>query len=175
MLRLAKTTGVDDAMLRLAISADFNPSMYLQILRWFSYSIAALNAGLVYCIQRARLPHSNLWSFHIFFLTIPFVLNTSWPVDLVYIPFAQSLLVWKILEGDKTLSWSRPLPAQKVASLLLLSSIVISNIVFFNLIGDRLAYGSVGSIFWADLLLLIVSYMQLLPFALRQFRASQEG
>ena len=126
--------------------------------------------GLVFIIQRARLLHADLWSFHILFLSIPFFLKTSWPVDLVYIPFAQALLAWKILEGDNALSWKHPLPAQKVASLLLLISIVISNIVFFNFIGNRSAYGSVGFIFWADLLLLVVSYMELLPTALRQIQ-----
>jgi hypothetical protein len=102
-------------------------------------------------------------------------LPTSWPVDLVYLPFAQALLAWKILEGDKTLSWRHPLPARKVASLLLLVSIVISNIVFFNFVGDYISYGSIGFICWANLLLLVVSYMELLPSALQQFRTSQEG
>ncbi|MBM4423756.1 MAG: DUF2029 domain-containing protein [Chloroflexi bacterium] len=138
--------------------------------RAFAAALLVFAASFKFGIQRARLPHADLWSFHILFLTIPFVLTTSWPVDLVYIPFAQGLLVWMILEGDKTLSWKHPLPARKVASLLLLASIVISNIVFFNLIGDRIAYGSVGFIFWADLLLLVVSYMELLPSTLRQIR-----
>ena len=138
----------------------------------FVYSplIAILNMGLIFGIQRARLPHADLWSFHLIFISIPFILMTSWPVDLVYMPFGQALLAWKILEGDNALSWKHPLPARKVASLLLLASIVISNIVFFNLIGDRVTYGSVGFIFWANLLLLVVSYMELLPSVLQQIR-----
>lgn len=170
MLRLAKATGFDHAMLRLAITADFDPDIYLQILRGFAYSVAALNAGLVFLIQHGRLSNANLWSVHILFLSVPFLLPTSWPVDLVYLPFGQALLVWKILEGNKTISWKHPLPARKVALLLLIVSIVVSNIVFFNIIGDRIAYGSVGFIFWSDLLLLVVSYMELLPTSLRQIR-----
>ena len=167
MLRLAKAAGFDHAMLQLAISADFDPRAYFQILRGIAYSIAAINAGLVFWIQRARLPNANLWGVHILFLSIPFVLPTSWPVDLVYLPFGQALLACKILEGDNALSWKHPLPARKVAALLLLTSTVISNIVFFNIIGDRIAYGSVGFIFWADFLLLAVSCLELLPPALR--------
>jgi hypothetical protein len=159
-------------LLRLMEITGFNAHAWLPTLRWTSYGIAVLNMGLVFIIQRARLPHANLWSFHILFLTIPFVLNTSWPVDLVYIPFAQALLAWGILERDKTLSWRHPFPARKVAPLLLLASIVISNIVFFNFIGNRVTYGSVGFIFWADLLLLMASYITLLPSALRQIRTT---
>jgi len=161
-------------MLRLATSIDFNLDAYLQILRGIAYSIAALNVGLVFLVQRTRLPKADLWSVHILFLSVPFVFPTSWPVDLVYLPFGQALLIWKILEGEKALSWKHPLPARKVASLLLLVSIAISNIVFFNLIGDRITYGSVGFIFWADLFLLVVSYMELLPSALHgRSRSSQ--
>jgi hypothetical protein len=160
-------------ILRLVEATGYNALVYLPLLRWISYGIAAANLGLIFLIQRSRLPHADLWIFHILFLSIPFLLKTSWPVDLVYMPFAQSLLVWKLLEGDKTLSWKRPLPARKVASLLLLASIVISNIIFFNLIGDRVAYGSVGFIFWADLLLLVVSYMDLLPSVLQKIRTTR--
>jgi hypothetical protein len=53
-----------------------------------------------------------------------------------------------------------------VTLLFLLPSIVISNIVFFNLFG----HSFYGLLFWADLLLLIRSYIQLLPAALRQIR-----
>ncbi|NJC97163.1 MAG: DUF2029 domain-containing protein [Anaerolineae bacterium] len=158
-------------LLRWMEAIGFDVSNYLPLLRWTSYGITLLNMGLILGIQRARLPHADLWSFHLIFLSIPFFLMTSWPVDLVYLPFAQALLAWKILEGDKTQSWKHPLPARKAASLLLLVSIVISNIVFFNLIGNRSFYGSVGFIFWADFLLLVVSYMELLPSVLQQIRA----
>jgi hypothetical protein len=59
-----------------------------------------------------------------------------------------------------------------VTLLLLITSIIVSNIVFFNLIGDKFRYGYVGFIFWADLLLLSASYIELLPTALRQIRVS---
>jgi len=151
-------------------ATGFNASAHLPLLYWTSYGIATINMGLIFGIQRSRLPHADLWSVHLIFLSIPFFLKTSWPVDLVYLPFGQALLAWKILDGDYDLSWKHPLPARKVASLLLLVSIVISNIVFFNLIGDKVIYGSVGFIFWANLLLLVVSYMELLPSALQQIR-----
>jgi heme exporter protein D len=54
-----------------------------------------------------------------------------------------------------------------VTFFLLLSSIVFSNIVFFNLFGDFIRYGFYGFLFWANLLLLMASYLHLLPHAVR--------
>ena len=131
--------------------------------------IAAINLELLYLFQRARLPHAGLWSFHILFLTIPFVLMTSWPADLVYLPFAQSLLIWQILKKEETPT------LRAIATFLIVPSIIVSNIVFFNLLGNSGVYGSVGFIFWANLLLLLASYMELLPSALRQIRTKTSG
>ena len=42
--------------------------------------------------------------------------------------------------------------------LLLLLSITVSNVVFFNWVGDHYRYGFVGFQFWANLLLLAATY-----------------
>jgi hypothetical protein len=152
------------ALGRLAKGMGFNAYAYLPFLRWIGYGIAAINMGFLYLIQRARLPHAHLWSFHILFLTIPFVLLTSWPSDLVYISFAQGLLAWQLLE-EKNIHKIR-----YTTLILLLASIVLSNIIFFKYIGNSHEYGFYGAIFWSDLLLLAASYMELLPSVLRQIR-----
>jgi hypothetical protein len=162
-------------LLRWMHATGFDASVLFPLLRWTSYGITLLNMGLIYGIQHARLPHTDLWCFHLIFLSVPFFLMASWPVDLVYLPFGQALLAWKILEGNTASSWRHSLPARKVASFLLLVSIIISNIVCFNLIDDNTLYGSVGFICWADLLLLVVSFIELLPSVLRQIRVRQEG
>jgi hypothetical protein len=161
--------------LRLAEAAGYRARASLPTLRWISYSIAAVNVGLVFLIQRARLLRANLWSFHILFLSIPFILLTSWPVDLAYLPFGQALLAWRLLDGDKanpeTIIARRRSSTSKVAVvLLLLVSVIISNTTFFELVGDRNLYGSAGFIFWANLLILAASYIELLPAALGQVR-----
>jgi hypothetical protein len=156
--------------IRLAETLGMNARTPLPILRWITYGIASINMGLVYLVQRARLRLANLWSFHIIFLSIPFFLKTSWPVDLVYIPFAQSLLAWQLLEV-KGIAQGKQFPLNHaVEKLLLLTSIVISNILFFNLIGDHFGYGFYGFIFLTNLLLLVVSYVELMPPALRKVR-----
>lgn len=160
MLRLAEGT-------RLSIVAD------LPVLRWSAYLLAAMNLGFVFLIQRARRPRANLWSFHTLFLSIPFILQTSWPADLVYLPFGQALLAWQLLGGER--GAALPIPAQRrsparrvMAAILLSGSIIISNIVFFNLLGDSTFYGSAGFIFWADLLLLAGTYLELLPSVIKK-------
>jgi len=153
--------------IRFAKALGMNAYTFLPLMRWIAYGIAAINMGLVYLVQRARLQYANLWSFHIIFLTIPFVLMTSWPVDLVYISFAQGLLVWHLMEERNS-----PMRTfwQNTALVLLVVSIFISNISFFNLIADHTRYGYLGYIFWADLLLLLISYIDLLPPAWRKVR-----
>ena len=155
-------------ILRLAKAIRTNARTLLPFLRWIAYGIASINVGLVYLVQRARLQHANLWSFHILFLSIPFFLKTSWPADLVYFPFAQALLAWQLLDGKGISQRKQSPPTRAVAKFLLLTSIVISNIVFFNLVGDHFSYGFYGFIFWANLLLLVITYMELLLSALGQ-------
>ncbi len=177
-------------ILRLATSMGHDLSAYLPQLCWLAYSVAGANIGVLLLIQRARLPQADLWSFMLVFLTIPFVLSTSWPVDLVFLPFAQGFLAWRVLETER-LSQGQVRPAlgnpragergrafwarTSVTLLLLVASVAVSNMVFFNLLGDRFRYGNVGFIFWADLLLLVASYVQLLPPALETIRSSRAG
>ena len=159
-------------VLRLADAMEHDAQGLLPLLRWIAYGVAAANMGLILLVERARLRHAGLWSFQLVFLTIPFVLKTSWPHDFVFLSFTQALLVWRLLEGKKaapgTETEGRPGRRAAVAFFLLLPSIVLSNTVFFNLFGDPYGYGFYGFLFWADLLLLVALYVELLPPALRR-------
>lgn len=159
-------------MLRMGQALNFDGSVPLPVLRGISYLIATLNLGFVFVVRRSSLPHADLWSLHILFLTVPFLLQTSWPADLVYLPFGQALMLWQLL-GRGVISPVDPLarrrfPARKAAGwTLLASSIVLSNMFFFNFIGNRVHFGSAGFIFWANLLLLAATYVEVIPAALR--------
>jgi hypothetical protein len=167
-------------LLRMAYASGYNALAYLPFLRGISYGIATLNMGLIYLVQRARLSHDNLWSFHILFLSIPFVLSTSWPVDLVYISFAQGFLAWQLFDRERVIlpgsaaTAKRHSPARATSMLFLVASIVISNIIFFNFYNKRHNYGFYGFTFWADMLLLITTYIAVLPAALRHNRSSSD-
>ncbi|TFH33926.1 MAG: DUF2029 domain-containing protein [Anaerolineales bacterium] len=160
-------------ILRIAEAMRYDIKAYLPVLRWISYGIAAFNIGIVFVVRRTRLNHANLWSFHILFLSISFILQTSWPADLIYMPFGQALIAWQFLDGEvlaaeAAITKRRPPALRATAIILLVVSVILSNLVFFNLVGDRVLFGSVGFIFWADLLLLASTYMVLLPAALQQ-------
>lgn len=165
ILRLTKVTG---GGMRFCL-----PFLYL-----IAYGIAAANMGLIFLVQRARLRMADLWSFQIVFMTIPFVLKTSWAHDFVFLSFTQALMVWWLLDGKKAARGIETAGKRSCTSeytcdrtavtfFLVLLSIVFSNIVFFNLLGNFIHYGFFGFLFWANLFLLIATYVQLLPPALR--------
>ncbi len=166
-------------VLRLADATGNNAQAYLPFLYGISFGVAAANMGLIFMVQRTRLRHADLWSFQIVFLTIPFILKTSWAHDFVFLSFTQSLLAWRLLEGKKAASETDiaekrshksayPHLRAALTFFLLLPSIVFSNVVFFNLFGNFMHYGFYGFLFWANLLLLTATYVQLLPPALRR-------
>jgi hypothetical protein len=172
-------------VLRLADATGHDANAHLSLLRWIAYGVAAANMGLLFLVQRARLRHADLWSFQVLFLTIPFILKTSWAHDFVFLSFTQALLAWRLLEGEKAAprtdtakkrshasAWRERAPRARTAVtfFLLLVSIVFSNIVFFNLLGSFPRYGFFAFLFWADVLLLIALYVVLLPPALRRLR-----
>jgi hypothetical protein len=171
VLRLTETTGID-------------AKAQLSLLYCIAYGVAVANVGLIFLVQRARMRYADLWSFQIVFMTIPFVLKTSWAHDFVFLPFTQALMVWRLLEerkaalgtdasGNSSQVHAYPRACTVVTFFLLLPSIVFSNIVFFNLFGDFTRYGFYGFLFWANLLLLMASYVQLLPPALRRVQHPQ--
>jgi hypothetical protein len=172
-------------VLRLADATGHDAHAQLPLLRWIAYGVAAANMGLLFLVQRARLRHADLWSFQLVFLTIPFVLKSSWPHDFVFLSFTQAVLAWWLLEGEKSNPgtdatekhphagvWRERVPRVRTAVtfFLLLVSIVFSNIVFFNLLGSFFRYGFYCFLFWASLLLLMALYVELLPPALRRLR-----
>ena len=158
---------------------------HLPLLRWIGFGVAAANMGLIFAVERARVRHADLWSFQLVFLTIPFVLKTSWPHDFVFLSFTQALLAWRLLEGFKATpgtegdgrpprasSWRKRILHRRVgvAFFLLLPSIILSNIFFFILVGNNESYGFYAFLFWADLFLLVALSVELLPPALRRLR-----
>jgi len=151
-------------LLRLSGAVGIAARPYLPLFSVFSFSLAALSLVFVYLIQRARLPHADLWSVHLLFLSIPFFLKTSWPVDLVYISFAQAFLAWQLMEGTNLRPGAcrQRLTTGVVLSLLVIST-GLSNMLALNLTGNFRTYGFLGFIFWANLLCLIASYILLLP------------
>jgi len=81
------------------------------------------------------------------------------------------------LPGDPEPERRSRLPTVQLAAsgLMVLSSIVVSNIVLFNYVGNYTTYGTFGLVFWADLLLLLATYLLLLPRNLRRNRSRMDA
>jgi hypothetical protein len=168
-------------VVRLAAAAGYDASTHLPLLHVIACGVAAANLGVVILVQRARLRHADVWCSQLVFLTIPFILKTSWPHDFVFLPFTQASLAWRLLErkavvsgigtgGERSYTGARRdrvgRASAAVTSLLLLASTVASNAAFFHGFGSFPRYGFFGFLLWADLLLLTASYLVLLPPAL---------
>ncbi len=138
------------------------PAVVATALYAIAWIVVLANLALVYLIQRAGLRRADLWSFALLFLTIPFLLRTSWPVDLVFLPFVQAWLAVLLFDSERAeaaLSAGR----RAAAGLLVLASAACSNVLLFNLVGDYSTYGSRGFVFWADLAALLAAYLLLWP------------
>lgn len=168
-------------VVRLAGGAGEGVQALFPLLRWVSYAVAAANTVLILLLQRSGMRNADLWSFQLVFLTIPFVLKTSWPHDFVFLSLTQAILAWRVLGGERTGSssgieamrsykekWLERIRHGPSAAtfFLLLASIAFSNVVLFNLFRNFSGYGFLAFLFWADLALLIALYLELLPEAL---------
>lgn len=112
--------------------------------------LVALTLLAAWRIERRRHPAAPALLASAVFLSFPFLLTTSWPHYFVYLPFCQAAVLHALRE-DSGLS----APGQLVLAACPIISIVVSNVFFFTLFGDRIAYHSAGFLFLADALLLI--------------------
>ncbi|MFC2134446.1 glycosyltransferase family 87 protein [Bacteroidota bacterium] len=159
-------------MLRVTDAFGFDTRSFLPVLRWISYAIAAANIGLIYFIQRSGVPRANLRSFQIIFMTIPFVLKTSWPHDFIFLPFIQAFIAGELITDKNSVETTAIFRSRNAMAALLIISIILSNIIFFNLLNNFELYGHLGFLFLSNLLLLVIFYIKLLPLALRSASVS---
>jgi glycosyl transferase family 87 len=138
----------------LGLSAERMGAVY-PALRAAGVAVVALNVAVLARIVARRVEHRNWWALTLLFLSLPFVVNTSWPHYFVYLPFAQAFLFDRIMR-DPT---PRPAVAAKLG-VLLLPSVVLSSIFFFNLVGHWIVYNRAGSLFFANAILLILALIE---------------
>lgn len=138
------------------------------IWRWLGYGLFGLNLLAVARIVRRRAPRAAEWAFALLFLGLPLAVETSWPHYFVYLPFAQTL-VWLEIEFFLRNSVSRP-PIVWSSGALLLLSIVLASMPFFQLVGRWQDYSQYGVLFIANLSLLLAAHALTLRPAARSGR-----
>jgi alpha-1,2-mannosyltransferase len=93
-----------------------------------------------------RGPRDNEWAFALLFLSLPFVVATSWPHYFVFLPFVQTLAYLELRGQQAIWKWA-----------LLVVSIVLASMPFFQVVGSWQDYSRYGFLFIANLCLFILA------------------
>ncbi|MGB2804343.1 MAG: glycosyltransferase family 87 protein [Candidatus Zixiibacteriota bacterium] len=136
--------------------------IWYQALRSIGFVVFLLNLFCVWVLRKKKISNETYLAFSFLFLSIPFVVTTAWPHYFVYLPFCQVVLVWAILRGGNKSFKRVPFLA------LLLPSVVLSNVVFFNLLPHWSTYSRHGCLLFSNSLLLAGLYWYVILQSKRQ-------
>lgn len=125
---------------------------------WFGYLIVACNVLTVFILMRKEIERYLTWAYIFLFVSLPFLISTSWPHYFVFLPFCQAVLAHSLLTSAEV-RWIKLLKG----GLLLLPSVFISSAFFFNIVGDWIVYSTFGALFFANLFILVLAYLQIIP------------
>ena len=121
------------------------------------YGLFALNALAVarYLRRQEASWAVDAWAYGLLFLALPFAINTSWPHYFVYLPFVQVLLWLRLRQADGRAGQWRT----RLQWALLIASIILASMPFFQLIGDWRLYSRAGVLFVANLCVLVAAHV----------------
>lgn len=137
----------------------------VQLASLFGYAVAAAVLYLASRAAREDPERGGYWAFCVLFLVVPFVLRTSWPHYFVYLPFCQAFLAGVLVRR-------RIAMATIGLVTLVLPSVILSSVVFFNGFREWTTYAVGGYLFFADALLLLAACWQLLEASRRRRHAN---
>jgi len=133
------------------------PEESLGLFSWLSNGLFLSNMMLLALIQHWKLRNECLLSVALLFLSLPFVIKTSWPHYFSYLPLCQfALLMHSLGEFRTREAWKTPL------AWLPLLSMLCSSFFLFRVFPNWAAYTSGGLLFLANLLLLLSLYLLIL-------------
>jgi hypothetical protein len=135
-------------------SRDSFSSITTEALRLLGYVIVTFNIVFLWIWHRRNKSGAFLFFLTILFLSLPFVLRSSWPHYFSYLPFCQIGLFNYITSSERI----SPFWKRLLLSLPLLSCFC-SSVFAFSLFPDWPAYNGRGCLFIADLLLLVCIYL----------------
>jgi len=120
----------------------------VDLLRWLGLLVFITNSILIWWIQQRDLAYKTALSAAALLLSLPFIVQTSWPHYFVYLPFCQSAL-WLALAAAKIRIWVRRLLYAPIVF-----SAVLSSAYFFALLPNWRFYNGMGLLWLSDLALL---------------------
>lgn len=121
------------------------------------YALFLLNLAAVARLVLRGRDRAAEWAVALLLLSLPFIIETSWPHYFVFLPFVQTL-AWLELRGVDGGSAVRR-PWSVVYWGLWLTSVVLASMPFFQLVGRWQDYSKVGVIFIANLCLFVLAHL----------------
>ena len=116
------------------------------------YIVFGINIFIIYRMIRGGNREEVSWVMFLLFVSLPFILETSWSHYFVYLPFCHVMLV-KVFQKDTGN------PVWRVMYYTLLTvSILCASIFLFNLVGKWYFFAHSGFLFFSNLLVLILFY-----------------
>jgi len=109
--------------------------------------VGAAAAAVVWLLRRQESRDASALSMAALFLALPFLVTTSWPHYLVYLPFCQLAVISGLLTRP-----SGPLKAGLLAASAV--SIAFASVFAFNAVHEWSVYARSGALFVADVLLM---------------------
>lgn len=129
-----------------------------QALTLVGYAIFLCNMAILWLMQRRTFRNQYVLSLVLIFLSLPFVIKTSWPHYFSYLPFCQIATLAHLISSHRALSSWR----EAILLLLPLLSIACSSVFVFDVFSHWSTYSAFGMVFLANLLLLAGFYFMTL-------------
>ncbi len=124
----------------------------IRVLAWLSEALVVLNLGLIWSLQRKRVADGHELAALLLFLSIPLLIKTSWPHYFVHLPLCQALVLACAARRSRT---GRP---PLVLLALVLGSIALSSVFFFNAFDHWAEYSKRGFLLLSNALLLAAAW-----------------
>ena len=138
---------------RLGVPLGYGVSApMLGVLRLVGIAVFVANCFLVWWLYRRDIAHKAALAAAALLLTLPFIVQTSWPHYFVYLPFCQAAL-WLGVRGVDIMAWKR-----RLLSGLIVFSTLITSAYFFALFPSWRIYNGMGLLWLSDAVLLAVFY-----------------
>jgi hypothetical protein len=141
---------ISNVLLRLSgmLGTGMSNTSYL-LTRVSGLLVLLFNIRLIGLIKRKCIHGEAVLSMITLFLSVPFVLSTSWPHYFVFLPLCQAALYMQIRSAHHVRRYFT------ISVGLICLSVVFSNVLFLNLFSSLSVYNEVGMLFASNLLLLL--------------------
>ena len=120
----------------------------VDLMKWLGVLVFIANSILIWWMQQRDLAYKTALSAAALLLSLPFIVQTSWPHYFVYLPFCQSAL-WLALAAARIRTWIRRLLYAPIVF-----SAVLSSTYFFALLPNWRFYNGMGFLWLSDSVLL---------------------